>query len=172
MGNIQYRPLLSEIQIRERIAELGKEISRDYKDQTLIVIGVLKGAFIFLADLVRTLDVDVRIEFIGVSSYVGTHSSGQVRITNDLTRDIRGQNILLVEDIIDKGITIDYLLANLKSRQPASIKVCSFLSKPKAHIMACKVDYVGFEISNEFVIGYGLDLDGRYRQIPFVGQVQ
>lgn len=170
--SVQYKTMLSAETIQNRIKELGRQISFDYDGQELVVICVLKGAFIFASDLVRQLNLPVRIEFIGVASYQGTQSTGQVRITNDLTTEVSGKHILLVEDIIDTGKTIDFLTDLLEVREPKSLKICSFLSKPECHTMKRKIDYVGFEIENQFVIGYGLDLDGRYRELPFIGQVQ
>lgn len=165
------RVLLEEETIALRIGELADTISRDYAGRELLVIGVLKGAFIFVADLVRRLSIPAEVDFIGVASYSGTESTGQVRITHDLAAEIKGKDVLLVEDIVEKGITLDYLLANLRAREPRSLKICSFLSKPKAHTMKCSLDYVGFEIDNEFVIGYGLDLDQKYRALPHVKQI-
>ena len=147
------------------------EISEHYGDEGLVVIGVLKGAVIFMTDLVRAIKSPVEMDFIGVSSYQGTRSTGHVRITNDLRIDVSGRHILLVEDIIDTGLTIDYLLTLLSARGPKSLRVCTLLSKPEAHQLSNKIDYLGFEISKEFVIGYGLDLDERYREIPEIRQV-
>jgi hypoxanthine phosphoribosyltransferase len=125
-----------------------------------------------LADLVRKISCPMNIEFIGVSSYEGTSSTGEVRITSDLYQEIRGRHVLVVEDIVDTGRTVDFLLDVLRVRGPKSLKICTLLSKPDAHIMNNKVDYVGFEITNEFVVGYGLDLDGNYREIPYIAQIQ
>lgn len=170
--DLRYTKLFDEAKIRARIAELGTQITKDYKGEPVVVVGVLKGAFIFLADLVRAIDLPVTVEFIGVASYAGTKSTGHVRLTHDLSADVKSKHVLLVEDIIDTGHTIDYLLEVLKVREPKSLKVATFLSKPDAHEMKHTLDYVGFEISREFVIGYGLDLDQYYRNLPFVGQVQ
>jgi len=168
---IIHKPLFDQMQIATRIQALGKQISEDYKGEPLMVVGVLKGAFIFVADLVRQLSLPVTVDFIGVASYEGTQSTGAVRITNDLSTEIRGRHVLLVEDIVDTGRTVDYLRDTLRLRQPKSLKICAFLSKPEAHVMESHIDYVGFEISKEFVIGYGLDLDQHYRELPYVGQV-
>ena len=164
--------LFSAAQLAERVRSLGQEINRDYQGKTIWVVGVLKGSFIFLADLIRSLDVPCQVEFIGVSSYEGMHSTGLVRINYDLTVDIEGKDVLLVEDIIDTGITIDYLLKSLQLRKPKSLKVACLLAKPEAHKIKIEIDYIGFEISKEFVIGYGLDLDGFYRNLPELKQVQ
>lgn len=171
MKPVKYKKLFDEAKIAARIKEIGGQITRDLSGEPLVVVGVLKGAFIFLADLVRSIDLPTTVEFIGVASYSGTKSTGRVRLTLDLAADIKGKNVLLVEDIIDTGHTIDYLLDTLQVRQPKTLRVATFLSKPEAHAMHHRLDYVGFEISKEFVIGYGLDLDQYYRNLPFVGQV-
>jgi hypoxanthine phosphoribosyltransferase len=172
MKVVEYHPLFDAPKIAARIAELGAAISRDCAGESLVCVGVLKGAVVFLADLIRAITVPVTIEFIGVASYTGTKSSGRVRLTYDLTADIKGKNVLLIEDIIDSGHTIDYLINTLKVREPKSLRIATFLSKPESHAMQHHLDYVGFEISKEFVIGYGLDLDGYYRNLPFLGQVK
>ena len=168
---LKTRPLLTQAQIEKRVKELGAKITHDYANQSIVCVGVLKGAFVFLADLVRAIERPCSVEFIGVSSYVGTESTGHVRLTHDLTTDIEGKHVLLIEDIIDTGRTVDYLMNALKVRAPASIKVCTFLSKPEAHVLKTPIDYVAFEISKQFVIGYGLDLDQDYRHLPYVAQV-
>ena len=171
MKPVTYETLISEAKIQERIKELASAIDRDLNGEELIVIGVMKGAFIFAADLIRRLSMPIRMEFIGVASYAGTESTGEVRITHDLTAEVRGKNVLLVEDIIDTGRTIDYLLDVINIREPKTLRICSFLSKPTAHVMRHHIDYVGFTIANEFVVGYGLDLDGYYRQLPYLARV-
>lgn len=168
---VQFRCKISESDLAERIRALGAHISKDYKDQELTVVCVLKGSFIFAADLIRALSCPVQIEFIGVSSYQGTTSTGHVRITHDLGSEIKGKHILVVEDIIDTGITIDYLMNLLKVREPASLKICTLLFKPQCQKMKHHIDYIGYEIGDDFVIGFGLDLDGHYRQLPYVAQV-
>ena len=165
------RPLFDESAIAKRIKELGEQITRDYAGEPLLVVSVLKGAFIFTADLVRQIKTPLEIDFIGLSSYEGTQSTGHVRITSDLSSKIEGRNVLLVEDIVDTGKTLDFLRDMFSLRNPKSLRVCTLLSKPEAHQMKTPVDYVGFEITREFVIGYGLDLDQRYREIPFIAQV-
>ncbi len=171
-NELKMRPLFDEQAIAARIAALGATISRDYAGEELVVIGVLKGSVIFLSDLVRQINCRMHIEFIGVSSYHGTESTGHVRITHDLAAHLKGRHVLLVEDIVDTGLTLDYLIDTLKVREPASLKVCSLLSKPESHMMKHHIDYVGFEVSNEFVVGYGLDLNGLYRNLPHIAQVQ
>ncbi|MES2745892.1 MAG: hypoxanthine phosphoribosyltransferase [Bdellovibrionota bacterium] len=165
------RTLISSTKLAERVSALGAEISRDYKGRKVILVGVLKGSFIFLSDLVRAIDLDCEIEFIGVSSYEGMHSTGQVRIQNDLSKDVEGENIILVEDIIDTGTTIDYLKKIFEVRRPQSLSVACLLSKPEAHKVPLTIDYTGFEISKEFVVGYGLDYNGLYRNLPDLMQV-
>ncbi len=163
--------LFDEATLGRRVEELGAQISRDYGDSSIVVVGVLKGSFIFLADLVRYISLPTEIEFIGVSSYQGTESTGHVQITQDLRREIKGRHVLLVEDIVDTGLTMDYLVATLTVRKPASLKICTLLSKPETQLMKAQLDYVGFEISREFVVGYGLDLDEAYRNLPYIAQI-
>lgn len=163
--------LLSEETLKKRVAEMGAEITRGYQgnDDRLLVVGMLKGSFIFMADLVRHIDLHCEIDFMAASSYGnGTESSGNVRITRDLT-NIEGQHILLVEDIVDSGNTMSYILELLKSRGPASVKLVSLLDKPSRRKVPVNIDYCGFEIEDKFVVGYGLDFAGKYRNLPFIG---
>ena len=169
--SLPMKPLLTSDTIEKRVKELGAKITADYRHKDLVVIGVLKGSFIFLADLVRQIHLPLQVEFIGVSSYEGTKSTGEVRITCDLSIEVKDKDILVVEDIVDTGHTIDFLLHSLQVRKPKSLKIAALLSKPEAHVMDHKVDYTGFEISKEFVIGYGLDLDGAYRGLKDIMQV-
>lgn len=163
------RVLIPEDRIQARIRELGAEIRADYGDEPITCIGVLKGSFMFMADLVRAIGGDVRCEFMAVSSYHGgTRSSGVVRITEDLRAPIEGHHTLVVEDIIDTGLTLDYLMRNLEVRGPASIKTCCLLDKPAHREVSLEADYVGFSIPDEFVVGYGLDLGERYRNLPHI----
>ena len=164
--------LLSEEQLQARIAELGADIRRDYEGKPLKLVGVLKGSFMFMADLARAIDLPLKVDFIGTTSYQGTKTSGVVRITSDLSRPIDGEHILLVEDIVDTGLTMQYLLENLATRHPASVKVCALLEKPARAKVQIPIDYKGFSIPDEFVVGFGLDWDGRFRNLPFVGVVQ
>ena len=161
--------LLSEERIRERVRELGREIARDYAGRPLVVVGVLKGSFVFLADLVRAIDLPISVDFIGISSYAGSSSTGVVKITSDLTRPIEGQHVLLVEDIVDTGLTMQYLLENLETRRPASLAVCALLEKPARAKVKVPIAYRGFAVDDVFVVGYGLDWDGKLRNLPFVG---
>jgi len=162
--------LIDEETLHSRIVELGAQISDDYRGEDLLLIGVLKGAIFFMADLMRSIDIPCEVDFMAISSYgAGIDSSGVVRILKDLDVSIEGRNVLVVEDIIDSGLTLSYLLRNLEAREPASLEVCALLTKPerRENDVACR--YVGFEIPNRFVIGYGLDFAERYRNLPFVG---
>jgi hypoxanthine phosphoribosyltransferase len=156
--------------LRARIGELGEEISSYYAGQDLLLIGVLKGAVFFMADLMRHLSVPCEVDFMAISSYgAQTDSSGVVRILKDLDINIEGRNVLVVEDIIDSGLTLSYLMRNLESREPASLEVCALLTKPARREIEVPVRWIGFEIPNRFVIGYGLDFAERYRNLPYVG---
>ncbi|MGN6088665.1 MAG: hypoxanthine phosphoribosyltransferase [Actinomycetes bacterium] len=170
VGQDLEKVLVSEDQIRTRLSELGQQIAADYEGKDLLLVGVLKGAVMVMADLARALPRHVEMDWMAVSSYgSGTKSSGVVRILKDLDRDIAGRDVLVVEDIIDSGLTLSWLLANLGSRGPASVSVCTLLRKPDAAQVEVDVRYVGFDIPNEFVVGYGLDYSERYRNLPFVG---
>jgi len=164
--------LLSAEELQQRIAELGADITKDYQDKDLIVVGILNGCFIFLADLVRHIDLPIVTDFMGLSSYgASTKSSGIVQITKDLSMVIENKHLLIVEDIIDTGLTMSYLLENLETRRPASVKICSLLSKPMKHKVSIPIEYLGFTIEDKFVVGYGLDFDGTYRNLPYIGLV-
>lgn len=164
--------LISAGQIRERIAELAAKIDADYAGREPMLIGVLKGAAMFMSDLARALERPSTMEFMAVSSYgSSTRSSGVVRILKDLDRDIAGAHVLIVEDIIDSGLTLSWLLKNLASRQPASIEVVTLLRKPDAVKVEVPVRYIGFDIPNDFVVGYGLDYAERYRDLPYIGRL-
>jgi hypoxanthine phosphoribosyltransferase len=156
--------------LRTRIAELGEEISAEYQGRELLLIGVLKGAVFFMADLMRHLTVSCEVDFMAISSYgAQTDSSGVVRILKDLDINIEGRHVLVVEDIIDSGLTLSYLVRNLEAREPASLEICALLTKPERREIDVPVRYTGFEIPNRFVIGYGLDFGERYRNLPYVG---
>jgi hypoxanthine phosphoribosyltransferase len=162
--------LVSENQIRERVAAMAAEIDADYEGRDILLVGVLKGAVMAMADLARALSTPLSMDWMAVSSYgSGTKSSGVVRILKDLDGDISGRHVLVVEDVIDSGLTLSWLLRNLRSRGPASVEVCTMLRKPEAAQVDVPVRYVGFDIPNEFVVGYGLDHNQRYRNLPFVG---
>ncbi|MGE5405940.1 MAG: hypoxanthine phosphoribosyltransferase [Candidatus Saccharibacteria bacterium] len=161
--------LFSEEQIQTRVAEMAAEISRDYNGQKLLVVGILKGAFIFMSDLIRAMDIDVQVDFMDVSSYgTSTESSGEVRIMKDLEEPIEGRNVLVVEDIIDTGLTINYILEILHKRRPRTLRVCSFLDKPARRKVGVIPDYCGFQIPDHFIVGYGLDYAEEYRALPHV----
>ena len=163
--------LMSAEQISERIQELGKAITESYPAGTeLCVVGVLKGSFLFFADLVRQIELPLHCEFIGISSYGDeTKSSGVVKITSDLSKSIQGRDVLIVEDIIDTGLTMQYLLENFETRKPASIRVCTLLDKPTSHKGIVPIDFTGFTCPDAFVVGYGLDYAGKLRNLPFIG---
>lgn len=165
--------MISQEQIAARVKELGAEIAAEYKDRPLVLVCVLKGSFIFAADLARAIDLPLRVDFLGVRSYgEGTESSGVVQITQDLSKPIAGEDVLFVEDIVDTGLTIAHLMDLFRTRQPRSVKVCSLLHKPARARVEVKVDYLGFTIEDKFVIGYGLDFAERYRNLPFIGVVE
>jgi hypoxanthine phosphoribosyltransferase len=165
--------LISAEEIHTRIGELAKEIDADYADREPVLVGVLKGAAMFMSDLARAVERPSTMEFMAVSSYAGaTTSSGVVRILKDLDRDISGAHVLIVEDIIDSGLTLSWLLRNLTARNPASIQVVALLRKPDAVKVDVPVRYVGFDIPNEFVVGYGLDYRERYRDLPYIGRLR
>ncbi len=162
--------LLSEADIRARVREMGQAIARDYQGRSLVVIGVLKGSFVFLADLVRAIDLPLTVEFLGVSSYQGgTETTGEVRITLDSSKPLAGKHVLVVEDIIDTGLTMKFLLENLAARHPAGIRVATLLEKPSRAKVKVPIDYKGFVIDDRFVVGYGLDWGEKYRNLPFIG---
>lgn len=164
------RILLTTEEIQRRTAELGRQLAADYAGKDPLLVGILSGSFLFIADLVRSMNLQLGVDFMAVSSYGDrTTSSGVVRILKDLNSSIAGRDVILVEDIVDSGLTLDYLVHNLRTRQPASLRVCSLLDKKEARQRAVEIAYVGFECPNEFVVGYGLDYGGRYRNLPFIG---
>jgi hypoxanthine phosphoribosyltransferase len=162
--------LISEEELQQRIEELGQQISHDYAGRNLLLLGVLKGAVVFLVDLAKAIDLPLQMDFMAVSSYgASTQSSGVVRILKDLDSAVDGRDILVVEDIIDTGLTLRYILDNLAMRNPASVKVCALLVKERPREDGINADYVGFRIPNKFVVGYGLDYSELYRNLPYVG---
>lgn len=164
------RVLFSEEQLAARISQLAEEINRDYAGKAPTLISVLRGSFVFMADLTRKITLPCTVDFMSVSSYgKGTKSSGQVQITKDLSDDIEGRDIIVVEDILDSGNTLSYLLEILRARRPASMKLCTLLDKPERREKEVHVDYVGFSIPDEFVVGYGLDFAEKYRNLPYIG---
>jgi len=162
--------LLTEEQIQRRIAELGAQISADYAGKELHLIGVLRGAVMFMADLMRHLTIPCSCDFIAIASYgMDTKSSGVVRILKDLDDSIQGKHVLIVEDIVDTGLTLNYILNLIRSRNPASVRVCALLDKPERRIVPVEIHYLGFTIPNRFVVGYGLDYAQKYRNLPYIG---
>ena len=161
--------LISEDELAKRIKEMGAQLTEAYRGKDLMVVGILKGCMLYLSDLVRNIDLPLTMDFMVVSSYgSATKSSGVVRIIKDLEREIEGKDVLIVEDIVDTGLTLSYLIENLKTRNPNSVKVCSLLDKPDRRKVPVDIEYVGFQIPDEFVVGYGLDYDEVYRNLPFV----
>jgi len=164
------RVLFDAAAVRERVSQIGRDIASGAPGDDLVLLAVLKGSFIFAADLARAIPKPLRMDFLGLSSYGReTESSGIVKITQDLSQPIEGAHVVVVEDIIDTGLTMAYLLDNLATRKPASVKVCALLEKPSRAIRNIRIDHVGFVISDEFVVGYGLDYDERYRNLPYIG---
>jgi hypoxanthine phosphoribosyltransferase len=162
--------LIPAARVQQRIAELAAQVDADYAGRELLLVGVLKGAVMVMADLARAIRLPVEMDWMAISSYgSGTRSSGVVRILKDLDADIMGRHVLVVEDIVDSGLTLSWLMGNLRSREPASLKVCAMLRKPGAARMDVEVAYIGFDIADEFVVGYGLDYAQRYRNLPFIG---
>jgi hypoxanthine phosphoribosyltransferase len=165
--------MLSAEQIAVRVRELGAQITKEYTDRALVIVCVLKGSFVFASDLARAVDLPLRVDFLGVRSYgEGTESSGVVQITQDLSRPIEHEDVLIVEDIVDTGLTIAHLIDLLRTRQPRSVKVCALLHKPARARVNVKIDYLGFTIEDKFVVGYGLDFAERYRNLPYIGIIE
>ncbi|MDQ3586549.1 MAG: hypoxanthine phosphoribosyltransferase [Acidobacteriota bacterium] len=172
-GNPNLEPLFTGEQIQARITEMGAQIARDYEGRNPLLLGVLKGACIFLSDLARAIDLRLGIEFMAISSYGAlTRSSGEVKIVKDLDVPIEGRDILVVEDIIDTGLTLSYLMANLRSRGAASVKLAALLNKKERRLREVQIDYLGFDIPDAFVVGYGLDFAERYRNLPFIAMLK
>lgn len=169
----EHKVLIDEKRIEARLTEIAQELNREYAGQSLIVVGVLKGAFMFMSDLLKKLTVDTEVYFLKAESYgSGTKTSGEVKITKDIEKDIKGENVLIVEDIIDSGYTMREVLKLLEERGPKSLKLCSCLSKPSRREYEIEIDYLGFEIPDEFVIGYGLDYAEQYRNLPYIGYIE
>lgn len=174
MTNDILKVIVSEDELQEKIKELGKQITNDYKDKNLLLVSVLKGSVVFMADLMRAIDLKCRIDFMSVSSYgSGVKTSGTVKIIKDLDIDIRGYDLLIVEDILDSGMTLSYIKKILMDREPRSIRICTLLDKPeRRQVEDIKADYKGFIIPDEFVVGYGLDYDEMYRNISYIGALK
>ena len=162
--------LLTNEQINKKVAELGRQISDDYKDKNLLLVGILKGSVVFMSDLMKQITIPARIDFMSVSSYgAGVKSTGVVKIVKDLDIPLANYDVLIVEDILDSGLTLNYIIGILKSRNPSSVKICTLLDKPYSRRVDVKTDYHGFDIPDKFVVGYGLDFAEKYRNLPFVG---
>ena len=165
--------LISEQQIADKVREIGQAIGRDFAGEPVLLVGILKGSVPFMADLMRQIDLDVTLEFMCVSSYgSSTKSSGVVRIIKDLDVPIEGQNVIIVEDIIDTGLTLDYLKRYLTGKNPKSLKICSILDKPSRRKVEIKGDYIGFEVEDKYIVGYGLDMDQHYRNLPYISWIK
>ena len=169
MERIFGRPIVTQEEMRARIKELGKQISTDYTGKDLVLVGVLKGAYAFYADLARAIRIPMRVDFLIVTSY-GSQSktTGKVKVITELTEDIKGKDVLLVEDIVDSGLTVQYLTKTLAKQKPRSVKVCTLLSKPERRTIDVPLDYIGFKIPNKYVVGYGLDYQQKYRNLPYL----
>jgi hypoxanthine phosphoribosyltransferase len=169
MERIFGRPIVTQEEMRARIKELGKQIANDYTGKDLVLVGILKGAYAFYADLARAIRIPMRVDFLIVTSY-GSQSktSGKVKVITELTEDIKGKDVLLVEDIVDSGLTVEYLIKTLGKQKPKSIKVCTLLSKPERRTIDVPLEYVGFKIPNQYVVGYGLDYQQKYRNLPYL----
>lgn len=173
MTSLKLSTYISEEQIQQKVCEIGEKLTKKFDGQKVIAVCVLKGSFVFYSDLIRNFNSDITCEFFGVSSYHGgTSSSGEVKVTLDLSTPIEGQHVVLVEDIVDTGLTMNYLKSALSSRKPKSLTTVTLLEKPDALKVPCQIDYVGFQIPNDFVVGYGLDYQGFYRNLPYIAQVQ
>ena len=171
--NLNLKSYISEEKIQEKVKQIGEQLTAKFKGQKVVAVCVLKGSFLFYSDLIRQINTDITCEFFGVSSYHGgTSSSGEVKVTLDLASPVEGMHVILVEDIVDTGLTMNYLKTSIESRKPASITTVTLLEKPEALKVPCKLDYVGFQITKEFVVGYGLDYQGYYRNLPYIAQVQ
>jgi hypoxanthine phosphoribosyltransferase len=162
------KPLLTVEQIQKKVKELAAAISRDYEGKEILAVGILRGAFIFFSDIVRYVQVPMNIDFIIASSYIKTQTSGKIKIHADLREDIKGKHVLLIEDIVDSGITLKFIQEMLLARKPASLKTCAFLDKKSRRKTELKLDYIGFEIPDYYIVGYGLDYDNKFRNLPYI----
>lgn len=171
---IKISTMISEIEIQKRVMDIGATLTEKYKNDKspVVFISVLKGSFIFYSDLIRNVNLDFGCEFLGVASYHGTKSSGEVKMTLDLATPIEGKNVVLVEDIVDTGLTMQYLINYLRARNPKSLTTVTLLHKPEATQVKCELDHVGFKVGNEFVVGYGLDYQGYFRNLPYIGVIE
>lgn len=172
IDNMKLSQLISADDIASKIKKMGEEITKSFEGKELLVVGVLKGSFMFYSDLVRAIDMDIYCDFMGASSYSGMKSSGECQLTLDCRTPLKGKHVLLVEDIVDTGLTMNFLKNHIGQREPASLSTATLLLKPDALKVECPLDHVGFEIANDFVVGYGLDYQGYYRNLPYIAQVQ
>ena len=172
MEHMKLTELISQEKIEKRVNEIGRQLSEKFKDKDVVAVCILKGSFMFYADLIRALDIDLACDFFGVSSYQGNSSSGEVKLTLDLSKPVHDKHVILIEDIVDTGLTMQYLQKALLARNPKSLTTTTLLLKPSALRCKVKLDVVGFEISDQFVVGYGLDYQGHYRNLPYIAQVQ
>jgi hypoxanthine phosphoribosyltransferase len=173
MTNLKLSTYIKEDEIQAKVKELGQTLTKKFKGKEVVAVCVLKGSFVFYSDLIRAIDTDISCEFFGVSSYHGgTSSSGEVKVTLDLSSPVEGKHVILVEDIVDTGLTMNYLKSAIMSRKPKSLTTIALLEKPDALKVPCEIDMVGFKIPNDFVVGYGLDYQGFYRNLPYIAQVQ
>jgi hypoxanthine phosphoribosyltransferase len=169
MEHVFGRPIVTQEQMRTRIREMGRQISADYAGRDLVLVGILKGAYAFYADLARAIRIPIRVDFLVVTSYgSGAKTSGKVKLVTELTENIKGKDVLLVEDIVDSGLTVQHLVKSLARKKPRSIRVCTLLSKPDRRVVDVHVEYVGFKIPNRYVVGYGLDYQQKYRNLPYL----
>lgn len=164
--------LINKARLENRIEEMAKQIEKDYEGKDIVFIGILKGSVMFMTELAKNIKNNVEMDFMDVSSYEGTESSGDVRINSDIRNSIKGKDVIIIEDIIDTGRTLTYLIEYLKQKNPSSIKIATMLSKPSRRIMELNVDYIGFSINDEFVVGYGLDYNEKYRNLPYIGYIE
>ena len=164
--------LINESKLENRVKELAKQIEKDYKDKDILFLGVLKGSAVFMVELAKKIKNNVEFEFVEISSYEGTNSTNNIKLTKDITRNIEGRDIIIVEDIIDTGKTLDYLINYLKTKNINSLKIATLLSKPSRRVIELDVDYIGFKIDDVFVIGYGLDYNQKYRNLPYIGYIE
>ncbi len=173
MTNLTLKPYITEEKLQAKVKELGATLTKKFKGEKVVAVCVLKGSFMFYSDLIRNMETDITCEFFGVSSYNGgTSSSGEVKVTLDLSSPVEGVHVILVEDIVDTGLTMNYLKGAILSRKPKSLTTIALLEKPDALKVECQLDHVGFKIPNDFVVGYGLDYQGYYRNLPYIAQVQ
>jgi hypoxanthine phosphoribosyltransferase len=171
--NLKPKILIPEVKLQARVSELAHEISHDYKGKEIVAICVLKGSFIFFSDLIRHLDLPLTCEFLGLSSYGNKMvSSGEVKVTLDINEPLEGKHVIVFEDIVDSGLTLTYIMNSLSARKPASLKSCSLLTKPECFKTEVEIDYVGFKIGKEFVVGYGVDYAGKFRGLPYIGYIE